>query len=130
MEAYNLQSIVKDLPELKITPDTTFEEAMVAHRMLASFNQSRIGLVRYCGEVPWERHLEGDELLYVLDGELDLKVLSEGEPIDTTLSAGSIFIVPKGLWHRPIAPSMVTLLFSTPIEHNDHSWAEDPRLNG
>ncbi|WP_404788957.1 cupin domain-containing protein [Altericista sp. CCNU0014] len=128
MEAYNLQSIVKDLPELKITPDTTFEEAMAAHRMLTSFDRSRIGLVRYCGDVPWERHLDGDELLYVLDGELDLKVLPEGEPICTTLKAGSIFVVPKGLWHRPIAPSMVTLLFSTPVERNEHSFAEDPRV--
>jgi quercetin dioxygenase-like cupin family protein len=109
-------------------PETTFEEAMTAHRMLGAFNQSRIGLVRYCGEVPWERHLEGDELLYVLEGTLDLKVLSEGEPIQTTLRAGSIFVVPKGLWHRSIAPSMVTLLFSTPTEHNEHSSAEDPRF--
>jgi mannose-6-phosphate isomerase-like protein (cupin superfamily) len=127
MEAYDLQSIARGLPELKITPDTTFEEAMAAHRMLGAFNQSRIGLVRYCGEVPWERHLDGDELLYVLDGEIDLKVLSEGESIQTTLSAGSIFVVPKGLWHRPIAPSMVTLLFSTPTERNEHSFSEDPR---
>jgi ethanolamine utilization protein EutQ (cupin superfamily) len=37
----------------------------------------RIGLGRYSGRSPWERHLNGDELLYVLDGEVEITLLSD-----------------------------------------------------
>jgi mannose-6-phosphate isomerase-like protein (cupin superfamily) len=129
MERHDLQALLPNLPELHITPSTTFEQAMAAHRMFGMFNQCQLGVIRYSGLVPWECHPKGDELLYVLDGTIALTVFTDGEPLQTTLSTGSLFIVPKGLWHRPIPESIATLLFATPTEGNAHSFSADPRLN-
>lgn len=75
-----------------------------------------------------ERHPDGDELLQVLEGEVDVTVLTEeGEPVRATVAAGSVFVVPRGLWHRQLAQSAAALLFATPAETTQHSWAEDPR---
>jgi mannose-6-phosphate isomerase-like protein (cupin superfamily) len=128
MAVHDLAALLPTLPELTITPDTTFEQAMAAHRMLSAFNQCQLGVVRYTGEVPWERHLEGDELLYVLDGTIDLTILTDDPtPVTTTLTTGSLSVVPQGLWHRPRPQGMATLLFATPIQGNAHSFAADPR---
>ncbi len=72
----------------------------------------------------WERHPGGDELLHVLEGELEMTLLDVSEK--TVLRAGSVFVVPRGVWHRPHAISDVSLFFVTP-EHTESSSAEDPR---
>ena len=51
-----------------------------------------------------------DELLHVLDGEIDLTVLTDEGPVRSNIPAGSVFVVPQGLWHRPVARVMTTLL--------------------
>jgi hypothetical protein len=48
-------------------------------------------------------------------------------PLRTTFAAGSIFVVPRGLWHRQNAAARTTLLFATALKGSEHSWAEDPR---
>ena len=75
------------------------------------------------------RHPKADELLYVLDGEIDITVLTDNGPVHATVGAGSIFVVPQGLWHRPVARVAVTLLSATP-KPTEVSFAEDPRREG
>jgi mannose-6-phosphate isomerase-like protein (cupin superfamily) len=128
MEIHDLKALLPTLPELRITPNTTFEEAMAAHRMLSTFNQCQLGVVRYEGEVPWERHPEGDELLYVLEGTIAVTILTATTAVDTILTAGALLVVPQGLWHRPRPQAIATLLFATPTQGNEHSFAVDPRL--
>jgi hypothetical protein len=45
------------------------------------------------------------------------------------VGAGSIFVVPQGLWHRPVARAAATLLSATP-KPTEVSCAEDPRREG
>jgi quercetin dioxygenase-like cupin family protein len=62
----------------------------------------------------WERHPIGDELLYVIAGEIDLQ-LDDG--VATTvqrLRKGEAAIVPTGAWHRAVVPVPSRLLFVTP----------------
>jgi len=85
-------------------------------------------------EADWEllrrRHPGGDELLHILEGEVDVIVLTDGGPVHEIARAGSVCIVPQGLWHRTHARAAVTLLYMTPAEGNEHSFAEDPRRAG
>jgi len=52
-----------------------------------------------------ELHPDGDELLYLISGRVDV-VLDDGDLENvgvesvTTLKPGEAFIVPKGVWHR------------------------------
>jgi mannose-6-phosphate isomerase-like protein (cupin superfamily) len=62
---------------------------------LGRFGQDSIGQ-----RSPWERHTEGEELLHVLEGAVDVTLLLDSEPVITRLDAGSIFLVPSGVWHR------------------------------
>jgi mannose-6-phosphate isomerase-like protein (cupin superfamily) len=130
MKVHDIPAMLRDLPLLTITAITTEEDAFAAERRLASFNQCIVGLVRYLGQSPWERHPGGDELLHVLEGEIDVTVLTDSGPVCETVRVGSVCVVPRGLWHRPAARAAVTLLYMTPAEGNEHSFAEDPRREG
>ena len=88
MKAHDIRATLKDLSLLTITASTTEEDAMVAERKLASFNQCMVGLVRYSGQPPWERHPGGDELLHILEGEVNVTVLTDGGPVHEIARAG------------------------------------------
>lgn len=129
MDVHDLHALLKDLPTLDITASTTEQEAMAAHRMLGRCGQHTLGLVRFSGQTPWERHPE-DELLHVLEGEVDVTLLTDDGPAHVTLRAGSLFVVPHGHWHRQLPRPVVTLLFGTVAEGSSHSDADDPRRTG
>src|SRR5262245_28986738 len=104
--------------------DTAFAGTPFAK--LAAFNGGGVFVGRFTGRTPWERHRRGDELVHVLDGEVDLTVMTPRRPVHVTLSTGGLVVVPRGLWHRQHARTTVTLLTATPTP-TDHSFAEDPR---
>jgi mannose-6-phosphate isomerase-like protein (cupin superfamily) len=62
-----------------------------------------------------ERHPDGDELAFVLDGACDVLVdVGSGErPVQ--LSAGQACVIPSGAWHRAAIHQPATLLFITPV---------------
>jgi mannose-6-phosphate isomerase-like protein (cupin superfamily) len=128
MQPHDLRAAWKAVPQLLVSPTTTPEDALASMRELGSLNECTLGVIRFSGETPWERHPGGDELLHVLEGEVDLTVLTDSGPVDATIGQGSIFVVPRGLWHRQRPRPSVTLLFATPVEGGEHSWAEDPRV--
>jgi quercetin dioxygenase-like cupin family protein len=125
--AHDLAPVLRDLPELVITADTTGEEAGAAVRSITSLGVCSLGVMRYSGLTPWERHPDGDELLHVLDGAVDVTVLDDGEPTSVRVDAGSVFVCPRGLWHRQLPRPSVTMLFGTPSATTEVSFAADPR---
>lgn len=128
MPAHDIAASLADLPELVVTPTTTDKEAGAAMRQLASFNQCMVGVMRFSGQTPWERHPD-DELLYVVEGEVDVTILdARGKASETRVRAGSICVVPAGCWHRQMPRPSVALLFLTSQQGNDVSWAETPDL--
>lgn len=126
MDVHDLGAILKDLPTLDITESTIEHEGMAAHRMLGRCGRHTLGLVRFAGQTPWERHPE-DELLHVLEGEVELTLLADDGPVHRTLRAGSVFVVPREHWHRQLPRPVVTLFFGTVVEGTTHSDADDPR---
>jgi quercetin dioxygenase-like cupin family protein len=125
--AHDLDAALTDLPELTITSNTSAEEADAATRLIASVGPCTLGVIRFSGLTPWERHPDGDELLHVLDGTIDVTVLTDDGPAEVTLDAGSVFVCPKGLWHRQRPRESATLLFSTPTHTTEATFADDPR---
>jgi len=93
------------------------------------FNDGHLWVGRFGGRSAWERHPDSDELLHVLEGELTLTVLADDGPRDTLLRSGSVFVVPRGLWHRHTAPSLVTE-YGVTMGRTESSEAEDPRTSG
>ena len=94
-----------------IDPRTTRTKA---RGRLVPFNQCTIGVAR-AWPPHWEMHPKGDELLHVLEGTVELELLSKsGRLRRTRLRAGSFFVVPRGLWHRPSQKKRVVMLYVTP----------------
>ena len=130
LAAYDVRAAVADLPELAITSATTAAEADAALRTLTTLGPATIGVMHYSGLTPWERHPDGDELLHVLDGEVDVTVLGDDGTRHVVVPAGSIFVCPRGLWHRQLPRPSVTMLYGTPSRTTEVSWANDPRTGG
>jgi quercetin dioxygenase-like cupin family protein len=122
---HNVQAALGRVPELNISASTTETEAGEAFALLLGFNDCAVTVGRFRGLTPWERH-PNDELLHVLDGEVDITVLTDDGPVQRHIQQGSIFVCPGGLWHRQLAHETVTGLYATPCP-SEISWADDPR---
>jgi quercetin dioxygenase-like cupin family protein len=128
LASHDLGAALRDLPVLRITEATTPAEADAAYRKITDLDECTIGVMAYGGRTPWERHPGGDELLYAIDGEAEVTVLTDDGPVQTVIEAGSVFVCPRGFWHRQDAHRSVTMLFGTPLAGGEVSLAEDPRV--
>ncbi|MGB5485405.1 cupin domain-containing protein [Parasphingorhabdus sp.] len=78
-----------------------------------------VGIVTVEGEGPHggERHPDGDEILYVISGELILHADNLGQPI--RVGEGKACIIRKGEWHRVTAEIPTQMVHITPGPHGD-----------
>ncbi|MDE0692764.1 MAG: cupin domain-containing protein [Gammaproteobacteria bacterium] len=65
-----------------------------------------------------EMHPDGDELLYVISGRV--QVICDSDPAPLPLATGEACIVPKGEWHRLEMLEPTTLLHITPGPGHEH----------
>ncbi len=74
----------------------------------------------------WERHLDGDELLCLLDGELAVVVEVDGgtEKIQLDVERRCC-VVPRGAWHRFTVEADAVILFVTPGKETEHRALDD-----
>jgi len=79
-------------------------------RTAAEFNGLDVMVVKAQGEFVWHKHDETDDFFLVLRGELTIE-LRDGS---VTLRPGQLYIVPKGVEHRPVAKEEVHLLLIEP----------------
>ena len=70
-----------------------------APRIVAQMNDYHFKLVKFQGEFVWHSHGDTDEVFIVLDGEMSI-AFREGS---VDVKAGEMFVVPKGVEHRPSA---------------------------
>jgi mannose-6-phosphate isomerase-like protein (cupin superfamily) len=61
-----------------------------------------------------ELHPDGDELLYLVSGRLDVVLDENGGETIVELKPGDAFIVPKGVWHRVVMREPSQLIHITP----------------
>jgi mannose-6-phosphate isomerase-like protein (cupin superfamily) len=79
-------------------------------RVVAELNDYQFKLVRIEGDFVWHDHPETDEAFLVLEGELRID-LRDGA---VTLGPGELFVVPRGIEHKPFAEKEVKLLLIEP----------------
>ena len=79
-------------------------------RTVAEFNGHDVMVVKTQGEFVWHKHDETDDLFLVLRGELVIE-LRDGS---VTLRAGEMFVVPRGVEHRPVATEEAHVLLIEP----------------
>jgi mannose-6-phosphate isomerase-like protein (cupin superfamily) len=79
-------------------------------RTVGQFNGHDLMVVKALGEFVWHKHDDTDDLFLVLKGRLVIE-LRDGS---VSLGPGELFVVPKGVEHRPVAKEEVHLLLIEP----------------
>ena len=79
-------------------------------RVIAEMNDYQFKLVKVQGEFVWHDHPDTDEVFIVLEGCLDIE-FRDGK---VTLEAGEMFVVPKGLEHKPVAEKECRIMLVEP----------------
>jgi len=79
-------------------------------KTVAQLNQYDIMVVKVKDEFVWHKHDETDDFFLVLKGRLTIQLRDQ----DIHLEAGEIFVVPRGVEHRPVAEEEVHLLLIEP----------------
>ena len=79
-------------------------------KIIAQMNDYHFKLAKVQGEFIWHDHPETDEMFLVIKGRLDIH-LRNGV---VTLNEGEMYIVPKGVEHKPVAEKECHILLVEP----------------
>jgi mannose-6-phosphate isomerase-like protein (cupin superfamily) len=81
-----------------------------APKVIAQMNDYQFKLVKIEGEFVWHRHADTDEVFIVLDGRMRIE-LRDGA---VDLGPGEMFVVPRGVEHKPSAASECHMMLVEP----------------
>lgn len=81
-----------------------------APKVIAEMNDYQFKVVKIEGDFVWHSHADTDETFIVLEGELRID-LREGAVV---VRQGEMYVVPKGVEHKPYAEREVRMLLIEP----------------
>ena len=79
-------------------------------RIVGQVNELHIKAVKVKGEFVWHSHADTDELFIVHKGQLNIQYRDR----DNLVGEGEMFVVPKGVEHRPVADEECQILLLEP----------------
>ena len=79
-------------------------------KIIAQMNNYHFKLVKFQGDFIWHNHGDTDEVFIVLDGEMLIE-LRDGK---VDLKQGELFVVPKGVEHKPYAEKECEIMLVEP----------------
>jgi mannose-6-phosphate isomerase-like protein (cupin superfamily) len=88
----------------------SFDEAF-RPRIVGYYNENKIQVAKIRGEFIWHTHPETDDFFLVLAGRLTIDLPDRS----VELGPGELFVVPKGVAHRPRADEEAQVLLIEPI---------------
>lgn len=81
-----------------------------APKVIAEMNDDQFKVVKLKGGFIWHEHTDTDETCMVLEGQLRIE-FRDGH---VDIGAGEMYVVPKGVEHKPSAADAVKLLLIEP----------------
>jgi mannose-6-phosphate isomerase-like protein (cupin superfamily) len=96
-------------------------------KVLAEMNDYQFKIVNLQGDFIWHNHPETDEIFIVIEGDLRIDFRDD----DVHIKAGEMFVVPKGIEHKPYAHNEVKLLLMEPrgVLNTGHEGGERTAQN-
>jgi mannose-6-phosphate isomerase-like protein (cupin superfamily) len=85
-------------------------DAQWSPRVVAEMNDVQFKLAKIEGEFIWHRHDDTDEVFIVIDGHLVLE-FHDGA---VELRSGEMYVVPRGVEHRPVAHGECRIMLVEP----------------
>ena len=81
-------------------------------RIVGRVNDYDIKIAHAEGEHVWHTHAQTDEFFLVIDGQFDITLREDdGRERTVSLHAGDIFVVPRGVVHKPSSPGGSIMMF-------------------
>ena len=96
-------------------------------KVIAEMNDYQFKLVKLQGDFIWHDHKDTDETFIVMEGELRID-FRDGS---VRVAAGEMFVVPKGIEHKPYAEREVKLMLIEPrgVPNTGHQGGERTAQN-
>jgi len=79
-------------------------------KVIAEMNDYQFKLVKIKGDFVWHNHEDTDEVFIVIEGSM--KIEFEGRVVE--LDEGEMYVVPKGVEHKPFAENECKVLLVEP----------------
>lgn len=79
-------------------------------KVIAEMNDYQFKLVKIKGDFVWHQHDHTDEVFIIMEGNMNI----EFEKETMALKAGEMFVVPKGVRHKPSAEDECHVLIVEP----------------
>jgi len=79
-------------------------------KIIAEMNDYQFKLVKIVGEFVWHNHEDTDEVFIVIDGNMRI----EFEDDTVELTEGDMYVVPKGVNHKPSSESLCNVMLVEP----------------
>ena len=79
-------------------------------KIIAQMNDYHFKLVKFQGDFIWHNHNDTDEVFIVLDGQMSIE-FRDGK---VDLKQGELFVVPKGVEHKPYAEKECKIMLVEP----------------
>ncbi len=94
-------------------------------RVVGQFNDNDLMVVKLKGEFIWHKHEDSDDFFLVLSGHIRIELRDRVVELDP----GEMFVVPKGVEHRPVATveSHVLLIEPTGTPNTGNRETAAPR---
>jgi mannose-6-phosphate isomerase-like protein (cupin superfamily) len=81
-------------------------------RIVTRMNDYEVRIAKTLGEHVWHVHEHTDEIFVVLEGRFDISMRDPaGTETTVELGEGDVFVVPKGMEHKPSSPGGAILMF-------------------
>ena len=80
--------------------------------IVGTLNDNKLEVVKVHGEFVWHTHEDTDDFFLVLSGRLTIQLRDRD---DVELSAGELFVVPRGVEHCPRADEPAEVLLIEPV---------------
>jgi mannose-6-phosphate isomerase-like protein (cupin superfamily) len=88
----------------------TFDEPF-APRIVGYYNGNKLQVAKVRGEFVWHSHPDTDDFFYVVSGALTIQLRDR----DVELGPGQLFVVPRGVEHRPLSREGAEILLIEPL---------------
>ena len=79
-------------------------------KIIAEMNDYQFKLVKIKGDFVWHNHADTDETFIVVEGKM--KIEFENETVE--LNEGEMYVVPKGVEHKPCAETECKIMLVEP----------------
>jgi len=104
-------------------------------KIVGEINDAYVKLVKLQGDFMWHHHDNEDELFFVVNGELRMKVREDGAEREILIRPGEFIIIPRGVEHFPSADEETHIMLLEPKStlntgnvQNERTVAELQRL--